>query len=255
MWEGPAGFPGGAQARAQPHPAHGVSYRLQPVVQVLVHALDALANGIGHSPRCAPDDPGGDSHAGGGIVPDTRINPLQRSEEGAVFRERHWRDAAGTMVSLHGDCDAGAGMLVVPRPGIGRIGVEQRPDLIQQRGISAFPRIDCVQVGRNEPGAHRVDLRPAGDRIRAIAQGSQIDRHPVRCDASVGVGGQQGPTGSGQSGGAVHGDPPRLAGTGARRGKLDIQRVNGKRQVAGDAAEDKGGVVRAVVQADDERID
>ena len=114
-------------------------------------------------------------------------------------------------------------MLVVARPGVGRVGVDQRADFIQQRGVGAFARIDVVQVAWDQHRTDRIDVGLAGHDLRPRAQRVQVGGKPAGCGAAIGIGGQNHAVVAGELDRALHRHAPRNARACQVRRQFDIQ--------------------------------
>jgi hypothetical protein len=82
-------------------------------------------------------------------------------------------------------------MLVMPRPRIGRIRVNQGLDFIEQRGIGAFPRINRVKMRRDQHGTLRLDFGLPRNCVGTTGRGIKIVREPIFVRPAIRVNGQQ----------------------------------------------------------------
>ena len=182
-------------------------------------------------------------------MPDARIDAAQSVEEGTVLAERHRRHAAGAVIRCDSHGNARAGFLVVPRPGIRGIRIEQRAHFIEQRGISPFARINCMDMRWDPLRSFGFDHCATRHRVRPLERG-QIGGDPVRPDVRIGIGREQHTVTARQIGGAFHGDPPRAPGVGAAIGQRHLDRMHPERQVIAERAHHIGRSVAAIVQAE-----
>ncbi|MCL2429334.1 MAG: hypothetical protein FWD12_08895 [Alphaproteobacteria bacterium] len=179
-----------------------------------------------------------------------RIDETQRRDEGAILTVRHGRHAARTSIGGDRDRNACAGVLIMARPGIDRIGIDKGGDLVQQGSKSAFAHIHCVQVGWNVAYVRRLDVGATSDGIGAGGEGCEIVRNPVGADARIGIGGEQYAVGPGEVRCALHGDASRLPGARCRICQLNHKRVHRERQALLQRAHELYASVAAIVEAD-----
>jgi hypothetical protein len=145
--------------------------------------------------------------------------------------------------------------LVMSRPGISGVGIDQRAYLVEERGISALTRIDCTEMRGDQLRPLRLNHRPTRHCIRTGVECGQIGDDPVRLNTRISVGGKQHTIAAAEIGSAFHCEPPRTPCAGAAIGQRYLDRIYSERKVIDDCAHNIGGSVVTIVQAEDDSID
>jgi hypothetical protein len=243
------------QFSAHPGTAGSVARRLEARVEKGIYPRDASAHRIRHTTRCTAMQARGHHHPNLCRMPDARIDLPQHLEKQSVFRQRHHGHTAHATIRGNGHCDAGAAVLVMSRPWVGGIGIEQRSDFIQQCGIATLAGVDRVQVLGDQSSAQRFDLCPTCHRIRAAGDRCEIGGRPAGRHPRVRVDGEQDAVRAGKYCGPIHCNPSGHPGTGAIWRKRQVHNVYLEGQHADEPANHSGTVVGAVIQADDHATD
>ena len=181
-------------------------------------------------------------------VADARIDATQRVEKGAILAQAHRRDAARLPPGAHRHREIRTAVLIVARPGIGGVGVDQRRDLVELARIGAFARVVLVQRGWDAARVLRVHVGDPGSCVRTLRDRLEAGRNPTRIGNAVGVGAKQHAIASGVRGGVLHRQAPRPPGARTRGRQFDVRRIHGKRQRRRERRDARRGVVDAVVE-------
>jgi hypothetical protein len=187
-------------------------------------------------------------------VPDPRVHPPQRGDEGPVLGRRYGRDAADVLEGRSRDGQAGAGGLGVARWRIMRLGIQQPGNVVEQGDQPAFQGIVGVQVRRDQCGLRRIDLNPAADHIGASVERGQVAGDPIGRHDRIRIGGQQHAPRPGPLGRQLHRQPPCAAGIGLGWSQVQAGEIGFKPEPGCQGAGSRLGPVGTFVQQQDHRI-
>ena len=181
-------------------------------------------------------------------MPNTRIHHPQRPHESSILAGRDSGNPADPAVSVHSYSQACAGGLGMPRRRIVPFRIKHPRKRVQQRDQAAFAGVILMQMRRNDRGLHRIDHRPPADDISPLPQCPNIPRHPIRRSDRVRVGGQQHAIVTGQFGGKLHRQAPRMTRIGLARRQIPADHLQSKPQMRRQFARDRLGRVSAIVE-------
>lgn len=134
-------------------------------------------------------------------------------------------------------------MLRVPRPRIGRVGIKQAVDLVEQIGVGAFPGVVLMQRRRDRLGVQRVDDSPPCYRVGSLTDVEEVRGEPIWRDLAVRIGTQQRAAKRQQASRETHRPIPGLASALLLRRKLVLKHMQGIRQPRLHAAGDVSGCI------------
>ena len=176
--------------------------------------------------------PSGDSHANLRAVPDRQIRAATRVNQGNVFEETHVGAATDRPIGMTVQRQAGTGMLIVARPGIGRITVQQ---IFQPRQRKAIDGVAAVEAqGRWVERGQRIELDAPTNHGCASLKLLQSGCEPCRINHRVTVGADHetaAAAGLKSLACSVHQQASHMTDVGLRCGQLDLFDVIGEGRI------------------------
>ena len=185
---------------------------------------------------------------------DPGVDAPQAFDQRAVLAGGHVGRAPGFRESLGAHGDAGARFLLVPRPGIGWVRVQQSQNFIEHAQQKNLAEVVESQTGADACLVLRVDIGRATHHIRPAREFAKVFFQPIRRRHGVGIRGEEDALWPGESGGMVQRQAAGLAGGGksaAERALHDMQ----ARQMPTGGLTDLQRAVRAVVQQQQDMVE